>query len=258
MPWWFTPALIGGLMLYAKSKASAAFRWIDSDEASVTSMPIALLLAKVTSGDALPAAPTGFHWKSIQLSFAASPFAAPQTLQVNVIESDPTAAAPGSVTSPAVTPTSGPPIQSVNGFLTAQAVAAGGHGVHGFLTAQAADKAEHMGEVLDRSQYLYAPQTAPDFGQLKLRGDWCGTGRYQGVPANGGALGKLGAELRAKGLVLAPVGQHGLCKGDYAVTSDGSLHIAVGHNMFREIHPTPGRVGPLQKPFQAGFGIRRA
>jgi hypothetical protein len=93
---------------------------------------------------------------------------------------------------------------------------------------------------------------------MKLRGDWCGTGRYQGVPANGGVLGKLGADLRKKGLVLAPVGQHGICKGDYVVTTDGTLQVATGHNMFREIHPMPGRVGPLRKPFQAGFGIRRA
>lgn len=259
LPWWLMPGVIGGLMLYAKSKAAAAFRWINSDEASVMSMPVALLLTKLSSGDALPTAPDGFRWKSIEVSFASSPFVAPQTLQVNVMEAVP-APGPAPAIPGAVTVAPGAPTPAVNGFLTAQAVMNQGRGVHGFLTAQSVDAAARrgMGEVLRREQYLYAPQSAPDFGQMQ----WCGTGSARpaplarpGVP---GVLGQLGAELARKGLTLAPVGPHGICKGDYVVAADGSLHVAVGHNQFKQLHPTPGRVGPLPARFQAGFGVRRA
>lgn len=246
MAGWIMPVVIGGLMMYAKSKASAAFRWILSDEASVKSMPVALLLTKVTTGEALPAAPQGFRWKAIEVNFASSPFSTPQTLSINVLEQWLNGAAKP---------------EGVSGFLTSQAVAAAG-GIHGFLTTQEMqDKAMSgfldketfamsptMGEVLDRSQYLYAPQTAPDFGDMLQRLPNAG---------GGGAMGQLGLDLRSKGLVLAPVGPKGLRHGDYVVTHEGWLHRVVGPGLLREIHPRAGRASALGRRYRQGFGVRR-
>jgi len=292
MAWtsWITPVVVGGLMLFAKSKASAAFRWIMSDAGSVKSMPVALLLTKISSGEILPAPPAGFTWNSIEVNFAASPFASPQTLIINVLQpapgAAPVAAAPSPVSGAAGFLTSQSLVaqaKGMQGFLTTQEILPAG--LNGFLSKQAFNRANQarrgMGDLIDRRSYLYAPQTAPDFGgfateeALKrsphypphrgggigatdFNGNWCGTGRYQGAPANGGVLGKLGAELRAKGLILAPVGQHGICKGDYVVTTDGALYVAVGHAQFKQLHPTAGYVGPLKTPFQSAYGVRRA
>lgn len=245
MAGWIMPVVIGGLMMYAKSKASAAFRWILSDEASVKSMPVALLLTKVTTGEALPAAPQGFRWKQIEVSFASSPFAAPQTLVINVLEQWLNGASKP---------------EGVSGFLTSQAVVqARGMGffpgqilpdgfVAGFLDKETFAMSPAMGEVLDRSQYLYSPQTAPDFGDV-----------LQKLPNAGGdsALGQLGLELRSKGLVLAPVGPNGLRHGDYVVTHEGWLHRVVGRGLLREIHPRAGRASALGRRYRQGFGVRR-
>lgn len=205
MPWWLTPALIGGLMLYAKSKASAAFRWVLSDEDSVKGMPIALLLTKLSTGDTLPAAPNGFQWKEIELTFAASPFASPQSLKVNVLQ------------------------QWLN---SAQKPA----GTAGFMTAEAFSN----------------PGLAGD--DSALRGNWCGTGRC----TSSSSLGQLGLELRERGLVLAPVGPNGVKKGDYVVTTEGSLHVALDGGNYKELHPKVGLIGPIRGKFQSAYGIRRA
>lgn len=232
--WWVMPAVIGGLMMYGKSKASAAFRWIMSTEDAVMSMPVALLLTKVSTGEALPAAPQGFRWKPVDVNYAASPFAAPQKLTINVLEQWLNGV---------------PKPQGVSGFLTSQQLLASG--MHGFVTAQeleartmegfldkeAALMAPHVGEVLRREEYLYAPQTAPDFG----------------------GLGSLGVDLRRRGLVLTPIGPKGVRSGDYVVTTGGALYMALDGGKYKELHPQAGRVvGGLPGRFQSAFGVRRA
>jgi len=86
MPWWVAPALIGGAMFYLKSKTAAAARWFQGLEADAKKLPIAVLLTKVSTGDAVPAPPAGFQWKKINFSVAASPFATPQDIDVHVLE----------------------------------------------------------------------------------------------------------------------------------------------------------------------------
>jgi hypothetical protein len=235
MAWWVTPAILGGVMMYAKSKASAAFRWIMSTEASVKSMPIALLLTKVSTGDSLPAVPSGFRWKALEYNFASSPFATPQSLIVNVLEEWLNGAAKAN---------------GITGFLTTQEVLPAA--MHGFLDKETFAMSPHMGEVLDRSQYLYAPQTAPDFGDMLQR-----------LPNVGNQLGDLGQELRAKGLLLAPVGPEGIRAGDHVVTWDHAIWIAEGNSpgtfKARQVHPIKGKVGALgPTDIQCAYGVRRA
>lgn len=256
---WLMPAVIGGLMLYAKNKASAAFRWIMSDEDSILSMPVALLLTKVETGEALPAPPAGFRWKAVQVNFASTPFAAPQQLAVNVLEQWLNGS---SMSAPAA------PAPAVNGFLTAQAMMQTGMqgfltsqgvmeaGMKGFLDRESAALAPVMGEVLDRSQYLYAPGTAPDFGDVLQR------------PPGGDALGQLGAELRTRGLLLAPIGKKAIRTGDYVLARNRALWIARSTPAWRtfgmrfkaqQLHPRAGMMGDLSldDAFIA-YGLRRA
>ena len=89
MPWWVTPALIGGAMFYLKSKTAAAARWFQGLEADAKKLPIAVLLTKISTGNAVPAPPASFQWKKINFSVAASPFAAPQDIDVHVLEAIP-------------------------------------------------------------------------------------------------------------------------------------------------------------------------
>jgi hypothetical protein len=254
--WWVMPAVIGGLMMYGKGKASAAFRWILSDVDSVLSMPVALLLTKVQTGEALPAPPEGFRWKPIDVTFAASPFATPQKLTVNVLEQW-------------LNGVPKPP--GVSGFLTSQAMmAAGMHGfvttqelaskaMEGFLDKENALLAPQMAEVLRREDYLYAPQTAPDFGGYATKEALDASPHHP--PHRGGigdALGELGLVLRRRGLVLAPVGPQRIQRGDYVVSTGNVLYQAIGTGTYREIHPRAGRVGPLRGRFQMAYGVRRA
>lgn len=260
---WLMPAVIGGLMLYAKNKASAAFRWIMSDEASILSMPVALLLTKVETGEALPAAPAGFRWKPIQVNFASNPFSTPQQLEVNVLEQWLNGSTiPGAAAQP----------PAVNGFLTAQgAMAAGMHGfltsqgvieagMKGFLDRESVAMSPAMGEVLDRSTYLYAPQSAPDFGDATVI-DGC-FGRKSD------AMGSLGAELRSRGLVLTPIGKKGIRRGDYVVQRNRALWIARSTPAWKtfgmrfqaqQLHPSSGKLGELSvdDAFVA-YGVRSA
>ncbi len=212
--WWIMPAVLGGLMMYGKAKASAAFRWIMSTEDAVLGMPVALLLTKVNTGEALPAAPEGFRWKPVDINYAASPFAAPSTISVNVLEQWLNGVAKPS---------------GVSGFLTSQAVVqAGGMGfvpgqilpagfMAGFLDKETLAMSPHMGEVVDRRDYLYAPQTAPDFGGVD---DACCDGC--------GQLGSLGKELLAKGLRLRRIGAGEARRGDTVVYRDGRVAVANG------------------------------
>lgn len=239
--WWLTPAIIGGLMMWGKSKASAAYRWINSEEDAVKALPVALLLTKISTGDTLPPPPTGYTWKPIEINFASSPFASPQSLTIEVMEPVPTTALTPTV--PAQSGDASAPVTGASGFLTSQSLLAQSRTqtMDGFLSKQALERG-HAG-----------------LGAPPVPANWCGTGRYTGSPAgNGSAFQRLGSELRAKGLVLAPVGPHGICSGDFVVTTDGALYRAVGHNTFQRIHPAPGPVGPLPKPFQAAYGLRRA
>jgi hypothetical protein len=264
MAWWWTPAIIGGVMLYAKSKTSAAYRWYHGTEDSAKSMPIALFLTKVSTGDTLPAPPAGNVWKPMELNFASSPFATPDTLVVNVLQSV-TSGAPGLQINPA----------TVNGFLTTQELVGGR--MAGFFDKDALAQTAHVGEVLDRAQYLYAPQTAPDFGDMldKLPNygggsavGECHCNRMAGLgEAVDTAVGRLKTELRSKGLVLVPVDQGQVCKGDFVVTANCRLHVVDGIDdasmlYLREIHPVKGRKshwhwhnGP---PLSCAFGVRRA
>jgi hypothetical protein len=339
------PAVVGGLMLWGKQRSSAAYTWINSDAASVQSMPVALLLAQASSGDALPAPPAGNTWNPIQVNFAASPFSTPQSLTINVLQPIPGYVAPAGTqaattpsspaqtasttqlnmylgqattvvnsgvtgsqllsqlqailtqaqsdpvllpadlqtltttitgeepSAPAATPTalstsavapapspaaSTPAVTGASGFLTSQSIVAAskGPGLSGFLTAQQILPAGLNG-FLTRQEFDEAGggmgEAAPPI--------WCGTERYSGppaaIPGSGGILGTLAAELHAKGLVLAPIGPNAVCHGDYVVTTDGSLYMAVGYNQYKKLAPTAGYVGPLLKPFKAGYGVRR-
>lgn len=266
MAWWWTPAIVGGLMLYAKSKASAAFRWILSDEASVKSMPVALLLTKISSGEVLPAAPQGFRWKAVELNFASSPFSSPQTLVIDVL--DPFMGAANGAAPAAQTPG----VTGASGFLTSQSLVETSKSVDGFLSKQEFDRANGgMGQMIDRAKYLYAPQTAPDFGGFATEEELRRSPHHP--PHRGGigallfrsargsdVLGKLGAELRAKGLVLAPVGPKAISTGDYVVTTDGALYVAVGPGRYRQLSPATRwpYVGPLKSPLQSAYGVRKA
>src|SRR5574342_189158 len=234
---WIMPVVIGGLMMYGKNKASAAFRWIMSDEESIISMPVAMLMTKLNTGERMPDAPGGYRWKPIAVTYAPSPFATPQKLSVHVLEQwlngiPKPAGVSGFLTSQSMMAT------AMHGFLTSQAVEAAA--MHGFLDKEAALMAPHVGEVLKREEYLYAPQTAPDFGSME------------------GVLGELGLVLRRRGLVLAPVGPHRIKMGDYVVTTGNVLYQAVGAGSYRELHPVPGRIGPLRGAFRVAYGVRRA
>lgn len=270
------PALIGGLMLYGKSKASAAFRWIMSDEMSVLSMPVALLLTKVETGESLPEAPQGFRWKQVSVSFASSPFATPQQLIINVLEQ---------WLNGSSIPGAAPQTPAINGFLTAQgAMAAGMHGfltsqgvmaagMHGFLDRESVAMSPAMGEVLDRSTYLYSPQTAPDFGGYATEEAMRASAHYPahrggGIGEGGDVLGQLGAELRSKGLLLAPIGKKGIKKGDYVLARNRALWIARSTPAWKtfgmrfqaqQLHPKAGAMGELSidDAFIA-YGLRRA
>lgn len=256
------PAIVGGLMLYGKSKASAAFNWIMSDEASVKSMPVALLLTQLSSGDTLPAPPAGYTWNAIEVNFSSSPFSSPQTLVINVqvpipgyvAPAAPAAAAPAAATTPTTT--------GASGFLTSQSLVATakrvrGQGMNGFLTAQQILPAGLNG-YFSREDF---EESGGGMGAAAIPSDYCGVAPYQGppaaIPGAGGPLGALGTVLKARGLVLAPVGPRAVCKGDYVVTMDGSLYVAHGGGQYQQIHPMAGYVGPLKSPFQSAYGVRR-
>jgi hypothetical protein len=256
------PAIVGGLMLYGKSKASAAFNWIMSDEASVKSMPVALLLTQISSGDVLPAPPAGFTWNPIEVNFASSPFSSPQTLVINVQVPIPGYVSP--TAAPATTPAapSAPPVTGASGFLTSQSLVSTAKrmrgSMNGFLTTQEILPAGLNG-FFSRQEF---EASGGNLGQINLAPGYCGTERYKGppaaVPGSAGPLGALGNLLHARGLVLAPVGRGAICKGDYVVTTDGALYVSLGGGQFKQIHPTAGYVGGLKGTFQCGYGIRRA
>jgi hypothetical protein len=234
---WIMPVVIGGLMLYGKNKASAAYRWMLADEASILSMPVALLLTKLDTGEKLPDPTAGYRWKPIDITFAASPFTTPEKMTVHVLEKVPDAAATPAAVSGFLTSQS-MMATAMHGFLTSQAVEAAS--MHGFLDKETALMSPHVGEVLKREEYLYSPQTAPDFGGME------------------GVLGELGLMLRRRGLVLAPVGPHRIQAGDYVVSTGNVLYQAIGAGTYREIHPYAGRIGPLRGRFQMAYGVRRA
>ena len=256
------PAIVGGLMLYGKSKASAAFNWIMSDEAAVKSMPVALLLTQVSSGDALPAPPAGYTWNPIEVNFSSSPFSSPQTLVINVQVPIPGYVAPAASAPAAPAPAAAPAVTGASGFLTSQSIVATAKrvrgGVDGFLTREQI-LPEGLNGFLSRQAFEEAGGT---MGQIALAPGYCGTERYQGppaaIPGSAGPLGALGALLHARGLVLAPVGRGAVCKGDYVVTTNGALFVALGGGQYRQIHPTTGYVGGLMGTFQCAYGVRRA
>jgi hypothetical protein len=258
------PAVVGGLMLWGKSKASAAFNWIMSDEASVKSMPVALLLTQVSSGDTLPPPPAGYTWNPIEVNFASSPFSAPQTLVINVQVPIPGYVAPAAApaAAPATAPASAPATTGASGFLTSQSLVAtarrGNQGMDGFLTTQAILPAGLNG-FFSRQEF---EEAGGSLGQFKLAPGYCGTERYQGVPAavpgSAGPLGALASVLQSKGLVLAPVGRGAVCKGDYVVTADGALYVSLGGSQYRQLHPTAGYVGGLRGTFKCAYGVRRS
>jgi hypothetical protein len=258
------PAIVGGLMLYGKSKASAAFNWIMSDEASVKSMPVALLLTQISSGDALPAPPAGYTWNPIEVNFSSSPFSSPQTLVINVQVPIPGYVAPAAP-APAAAPASAttPTTTGASGFLTSQSLVSTakrirGGAMGGFLTTQEILPAGLNG-FFSREAF---EEAGGGMGQMSIAPAYCGTERYQGppaaIPGSAGPLGALGTVLRARGLVLAPVGPGAVCKGDYVVTMDGALYVSHGGGQFKQIHPVAGYVGPLKAPFQSAYGVRRA
>jgi len=250
--WWITPAIIGGVMLYAKHKAAAAYRWYDGTEESAKDLPVALLMAKISTGDVLPAAPQGFVWKPIEINFASSPFQTPQSLLVNVLSAVTKGTAgpvAGFLTAQALMGT------GMGGFLTSQEVAASA--MDGFLDKEAMASAAHMGEVLRREDYLYAPQTAPDFGGMGCR-SW---GRMSGLgEAVGTAVARLREDLRARGLSIVPIGAAAAGPGDFVVTADDcALHVVEPGGVLREIHPRKGqRSHGHGRGIACAFGLRRA
>lgn len=84
--WWIMPAVAGAAALYAKWKQAAGMRWFLGTEDEAKKSPVALLLARLHTGIQLPAPSAGFQWKAVKFLMAMTPLAAPQEIDVNVLE----------------------------------------------------------------------------------------------------------------------------------------------------------------------------
>ena len=304
MSWtqWIGPALIGGVMLYAKSKASAAYRWYMGSEDTANQMPIALLLSKTNTGDVLPAPPAGYTWKPVTFIFASSPFTPPDQLVINVMQpvttgtqavSTPAAGVPAAL-APQVSGflTTQDMKKGVAGFLNKEDVAGRGTGsfltrqemaqrgaLHGFLNAEDVAgrglgyflnteelaQAPHLGLVLSRDEYLYAPATAPDFGSLAA---CCDRGMKGLGDALDVAVKALKDTLKATGRKVVPIPVDHATVNDFVVTADCKLHVVQGEHpgaprslSLREVYPNKGRLGLWRSdqhhPLQCAFGVRK-
>lgn len=87
MPWWLTPAIIAGAYYYAKAKGKEGrVRWLRETEAAMLTLPTALLMSKVESGDRLPQPPNGFVWHAVKIFMSSSPLAPPAEVEINVLD----------------------------------------------------------------------------------------------------------------------------------------------------------------------------
>jgi hypothetical protein len=113
MPWWLMPAALFGASSYVKTMGSRdKFRWIAQPELDVRNMSIFAAVTNAEHGNALPAPPSGTHWKPIQLTMSAvSPLSAPTIVEIHVLVED-------------------PPVQGTAGFLTIEHLAGLGRHHH--------------------------------------------------------------------------------------------------------------------------------